>query len=173
MKELSELELNNQSTYNLKMDIGIEKDDREIIAEGLSRILADSYSLMIMLHNYHWNVKGKNFRQIHLLTEEQYEEIFAAIDEIAERIRSLGFLAPGSMEEFSKLSDLKTPNAKASENEMIADLLQAHEHIAKHSRKIIGLADEKSDEATADLLTERIDVHEKSAWMLRSMIETE
>lgn len=171
MQEVADLDLNNQVKTKLKMNIGISEEDRKEISNGLSRILSDSYALMIMTHNYHWNVKGKNFRQLHLLTEEQYEELFHAIDEIAERIRSLGFLAPGSMKEFSNLSDLKEPNAKASENEMIADLLQAHEHIAKHSRRIIGLADEKSDEATADLLTERVEVHEKSAWMLRSMLE--
>ncbi|MEQ8909772.1 MAG: DNA starvation/stationary phase protection protein [Vicingaceae bacterium] len=171
MQEVSDIELNNQEKTKLKMNIGLSETDRAEISEGLSRILSDSYALMIMTHNYHWNVKGKNFRQLHLLTEEQYEEIFDAIDEIAERIRSLGFLAPGSMKEFSELSDIKEPNSKAPENEMIVDLLQAHEHIAKHSRKVVGLADEKSDEATADLLTERVEVHEKTAWMLRSMLE--
>lgn len=171
MKAVEELELNNQDHYKLKMDIGIDQESRQYLANGLSQILADSYCLMIMMHNYHWNVRGKNFRQIHLLTEEQYEEIFAAIDEVAERIRSLGFLAPGSLSEFSKLSHIEEPNSKASENEMLAHLLKGHEHIAKHSRKIIAKADEASDEATADLLTERVEVHEKSAWMLRSMLE--
>lgn len=171
MKDLEELKLQNQSHYKLKMDIGISEEKREIIAGGLSNILADSYSLMLMLHNYHWNVRGKNFRQIHLLTEEQYENMFNAIDIIAERIRSLGHLAPGSFKEFSELSDIKDPNSTATENEMLADLLAAHEHISKHSRKVVQMADKASDEATADLLTARIDTHEKFAWMLRSMLE--
>jgi starvation-inducible DNA-binding protein len=153
------------------MDIGIDHESRQTISNGLSQILADSYCLMMMMHNYHWNVRGKNFRQIHLLTEEQYEEIFVAIDEIAERIRSLGFLAPGSLSEFTKLSQIDEPNSKATENEMLSHLLKGHEHIAKHSRNIIAKADEANDEATADLLTNRVEVHEKSAWMLRSMLE--
>lgn len=171
MKEVNDLDLKNQTHYKVKMDTGINEEDRKSIANGLSTILADSYNLMIMLHNYHWNVRGKNFRQIHLLTEEQYNDLFQAIDEIAERIRALGFIAPGSLQEFSKLTGLKEPNSRASENEMLADLLQSHEKIAKNLRKVIGKADEVSDEATADLLTERIDIHEKSAWMLRSMLE--
>ena len=171
MKDIEDIKLQNQSHYKLNMNIGISDSDRKDIAGGLSNILADSYSLMIMLHNYHWNIKGKNFRQIHLLTEEQYEEMFEAVDVIAERIRSLGHLAPGSLKEFSELSDLKEPDSTATENEMLADLLSAHEHISKHSRKVIQLADDVNDEATADLLTGRIDTHEKSAWMLRSMLE--
>ena len=171
MKDIEDIKLQNQSHYKLKMNIGLSDEDREIIAGGLSNILADSYSLMLMLHNYHWNVRGKNFRQIHLLTEEQYENMFEAVDVLAERIRSLGHLAPGSFKEFSELSDLKEPNSTATENEMLADLLAAHEHISKHARKVIQLADESNDEATADLLTGRIDTHEKYAWMLRSMLE--
>ena len=171
MKDIEDIKLQNQSHYKLKMNIGISDEDREVIAGGLSNILADSYSLMLMLHNYHWNVRGKNFRQIHLLTEEQYEDMFEAVDVLAERIRSLGHLAPGSFKEFSELSDLKEPNSTATENEMLADLLAAHEHISKHSRKVIQLADKVNDEATADLLTGRIDTHEKYAWMLRSMLE--
>ncbi len=171
MKSLEELELNHNESLTLQMNVGLDEGSRKEIASGLSRILADSYSLMIMLHNYHWNIKGKNFRQIHLLTQEQYEELFEAIDEVAERIRSLGFTAPGSMREFSELSQLKEPDAHASEDRMIADLLSAHEHLASNIRGVIGLADDKKDEATADLLTERIEVHEKYAWMLRSMLE--
>ena len=171
MKDIEDLKLQNQSHYKLSMNIGISEDDREVIAKGLSNILADSYSLMIMLHNYHWNVRGKNFRQIHLLTEEQYEDLFKAVDVLAERIRALGHLAPGSLKEFSELSDLKEPNSTATENEMLADLLTAHEHISKHSRKLIQIADDFNDEATADLLTGRVDTHEKNAWMLRSMLE--
>jgi len=171
MKNIEEVDLNNQDHYKIKMDIGISEDDRKNITDGLSKVLSDSYCLMIMMHNYHWNVRGKNFRQIHLLTEEQYTEIFEAVDVIAERIRSLGFLAPGSLSEFQKYSTLKEPDARASENQMIADLIQGHEHLAKTSRTLIGKADAVSDEATADLLTERTEVHEKSAWMLRSMLE--
>tara|TARA_R110000868_G_scaffold206091_1_gene454811 strand:+ start:825 stop:1343 length:519 start_codon:yes stop_codon:yes gene_type:complete len=171
MKTVEDLNLKNQKHYKIKMDTGITEKDRSSIADGLSRILADSYSLMISSHNYHWNVRGKNFRQIHLLTEEQYTDLFGAVDEIAERIRSLGFIAPGSFSEFKKLSDLNEPNSKATENEMLADLLSGHEHIAKHSREVVAKAAEVADEATADLLTARINVHEKSAWMLRSMLE--
>ncbi|MAY83049.1 MAG: DNA starvation/stationary phase protection protein [Flavobacteriales bacterium] len=155
----------------MKMDIGISEADRKIISNGLSKVLADSYCLMIMMHNYHWNVKGMNFRQIHLLTEEQYTELFQAVDVIAERIRALGFLAPGSMSEFQSLSSLKEPDSKGTDSQMIADLIQAHEHIAKNSRTLIAKAEDVNDEATADLLTARIELHEKSAWMLRSMLE--
>jgi len=171
MKTIEELDLNNQSHYKLKMDIGIAEDDRKSISDGLARVLSDSYVLMISLHNYHWNIRGKNFRTIHLLTEEQYSELFEGVDELAERIRALGFLAPGSLREFQELSSLKEPKSESSENEMLADLVQGHEHIAKTARQLIAKADEVSDEATADLLTERTEVHEKSAWMLRSMLE--
>jgi starvation-inducible DNA-binding protein len=171
-KNLDDLNLKNEERpFRLKMNVGIEEKDRKKISEGLSGILADSYCLMIMLHNYHWNVKGKNFRQIHLLTEEQYTELFAAIDEIAERIRSLGYLAPGSITEFADLSHIGQPDSKGSENKMLADLLEAHEHIAKHARQIVVTSDEVNDEATSDLLTGRIEQHEKAAWMLRSMLE--
>lgn len=171
MKTVEELDLNNQSHYKVKMDIGISEEDRSGIANGLGKVLSNSYLLMITLHNYHWNVRGKNFRTIHLLTEEQYTELFQGVDELAERIRSLGFLAPGSLSEFQELSSLNEPKSNATENQMLADLVKGHEFIAKQSRELIAKADEVNDEATADLLTARTEVHEKSAWMLRSMLE--
>lgn len=170
-KKLEDIDLNTEEHFKLKMNIGLSEKDRKKIANGLSELLADSYSLMIKLHNYHWNIKGVNFRQIHLLTEGQYTPLFTAIDELAERIRSLGFLSPGSMSEFKKLSELSEPNSNFSAKEMLADLLKSNESIIRKCRKLIEESEKVGDAGTADLLTARIEVHEKDAWMLRSTLE--
>lgn len=171
IKKIDELDMNHQNHFKLKMDIGIKEGDREKLVKKISALLADSYSLLIKLHNYHWNVRGPHFRQIHLMTEEQYTELFGAIDELAERIRSLGFKSPGSMKEFLELSDLEEPNANFSSNEMLADLLKSNETISRKCRDLIEAAEKAGDSGTADLVTVRLEVHEKSAWMLRSSLE--
>jgi len=158
-------------TSSIELNTGIAKDKREKISEGLSSVLADSYYLMIKTHNYHWNVKGLNFRQIHLLLEEQYTELFGAIDNVAERIRALGFNAPGSVKEFDKLTSIKQGDGTLSAEKMLEDLLESHENVIRTARKALPAAADVSDEATVDLLTHRLDVHEKTAWMLRSMLE--
>lgn len=170
-KKIEELDMNHQSHFKLKMDIGISENDRKKLVKNISVLLADSYSLLIKLHNYHWNVRGPHFRQIHLMTEEQYTELFTAIDELAERIRSLGFRAPGSMKEFLELSDVSEPNSSYSSNEMLADLLKSNETITRRCRELIETAEKAGDSGTADLVTVRLEVHEKSAWMLRSSLE--
>lgn len=154
----------------MELNTGIPKNKREEISKGLSSVLADSYYLMLKTHNYHWNVKGLNFRQIHLLTEEQYTELFSAVDVIAERIRALGFNAPGSIKEFDQLSSIKQGDSNKSDVEMLEDLLESHETVIRSARKAVSPAADASDEATVDLLTQRLDLHEKTAWMLRSML---
>lgn len=171
IKKINEIELNTKDHFKIKMNIGISEKDRKKIAEGLSGLLADSYLLLIKLHNYHWNVRGVNFRQIHLLTESQYTPLFTAIDLIAERIRSLGFLSPGSLKEFKKLSELSEADKSYSSLEMLADLLKSHESIIRKCRALIEDAEKVGDSGTADLLTARMEIHEKDAWMLRSTLE--
>lgn len=154
------------------INIGIKDDDRKSIAEGLSHLLADTYTLYLKTHNYHWNVTGPMFNTLHLMFEGQYTELAEAVDSIAERIRALGFPAPGSYREFAKLTSIPEasdghPNAK----EMIKYLTEGHEAVARTARKSFPSAEKGGDEATADLLTQRMQLHEKTAWMLRSMIE--
>jgi starvation-inducible DNA-binding protein len=159
-------------TKNLPIDIGIPENQRKNIAEGLGHVLADTYTLYLKTHNYHWNVTGPMFQTLHLMFETQYNELWMAVDLVAERIRSLGFRAPGSYSEFGKLTSIKesgetTPPAK----EMIRHLVQGHEAVAKTARSVFPSAEEGHDEATVDLLTQRIQLHEKMAWMLRSLLE--
>lgn len=170
-KKIEDLDTNHQEHFKLKMDIGISESNRKKLVEGISGLLSDSYSLLIKLHNYHWNVKGIHFRQIHMMTEDQYTELFGAIDEIAERIRSLGFKAPGTMKEFMELSEISEPDSTFSSNEMLADLLKSNETISRKCRDLIEAAEKAGDSGTADLVTVRLEVHEKSAWMLRSSLE--
>lgn len=153
------------------MDIGISKKDREKIADGLSHLLADSYTLYLKTHNFHWNVTGPMFNTLHLMFETQYNELALAVDLIAERIRALGVYAPGSYKAFAKLSSIEESEAVPSAKDMIADLVKGQEAVVRTARKIFPLADKADDEATADLLTQRIQLHEKTAWMLRSMLE--
>ena len=155
----------------MKIDIGISEQDRQAIATGLSRLLADSYTLYLKTHYYHWNVTGPMFNTLHLMFEAQYVELATAVDEIAERIRALGVTAPGSYRAFAKLTsideDTEVPNAQ----EMLANLVAGQESVARTAREVFPLADGANDQPTADLLTQRMNLHEKTAWMLRSMLE--
>ncbi len=152
------------------IDIGISEEDRKAIADGLSRVLADSYTLYLKTHNYHWNVKGPMFNTLHLMFEQQYNELALAVDQIAERIRALGHPAPGSYASYAKLTAIPEEEGAPEAEAMIENLLAGHETVARTARAVFPLADEGSDEPTADLLTQRMDVHEKTAWMLRSML---
>ena len=156
----------------MNIDIGIPEEKRQIIAKDLSRLLADSYTLYLKTHNYHWNVTGPLFRTLHLMFEEQYTELAQAVDGIAERIRSLGVPAPGSYSQFSALSSIKEETGLPSADNMIKNLVIGHETVAKTARSAFPAAEEGKDEATLDLLTQRIHIHEKTAWMLRSLLET-
>lgn len=152
------------------IDIGIPEKDRLKIGEGVSRLLADSYTLYLKTHNYHWNVTGPMFQTLHLMFEGQYTELALAVDLIAERIRSLGVYAPGSYAAFAKLSTIKEEEGVPAATDMVRDLVKGHEAVVKTARKIIPLADKGNDEATLDLITQRIQLHEKTAWMLRSLL---
>ena len=154
-----------------KINIGIDEKDRKKIADGLSHVLADTYTLYLKTHNFHWNVTGPMFNTLHLMFEGQYTELSAAVDLIAERIRSLGVFAPGSYADFAKLTTIKEAKGVPEAQEMIKQLVEGHEAITRTARKVFPLAAEVDDEATADLMTQRIQLHEKTAWMLRSMLE--
>lgn len=155
----------------MKIDIGIPEVKRKEIAKGLSHLLADSYTLYLKTHNYHWNVTGPLFQTLHLMFETHYTELATAVDLIAERIRALGIYAPGSYSQFHELSAVKEATSVPKAEDMIKDLVLGHETVAKTARSIFKVAEEGSDEATIDLLTQRIQLHEKTAWMLRSMLE--
>lgn len=155
----------------MKIDIGIEEKSRQEIAEGLSRLLADTYTLYLKTHNFHWNVKGPMFQTLHLMFEAQYTELATAVDQIAERIRALGFPAPGTYSEFARLSSIpETPGVPKAE-EMIRLLVEGQEAVVRTARSIFPIVEKVNDEPTADLLTQRMQVHEKTAWMLRSLLE--
>jgi starvation-inducible DNA-binding protein len=153
------------------IDIGISSADRKKIAEGLSALLADSYTLYLMTHNFHWNVTGPMFNTLHLMFMGQYTEQWNALDIIAERIRALGFPAPGTYKEFVKLASIKEVEGVPKAKEMIAHLVAAQEATARTARGLFPLVDKANDQPTADVLTQRLDVHEKTAWMLRSLLE--
>jgi starvation-inducible DNA-binding protein len=155
----------------MQMDIGIEEKDRKAIADGLRKLLADSYTLYLKTHNFHWNVTGPMFQTLHLLFETHYTELALAVDLIAERIRALGFPAPGTYAAFSKLTVIKEEEGIPKAEAMIRILVQGHETVDKTARSLIPLVSEVNDEPTADLLTQRMQVHEKTAWMLRSLLE--
>jgi starvation-inducible DNA-binding protein len=159
-----------KETTMTSINIGISNEDRKAIALGLSRVLADTYSLYLMTHSFHWNVTGPMFQTLHLMFEQQYNELWTATDVIAERIRALGEYAPGSYSQFTELSSVKTPSNVPAAEDMIKQLLQGHEAVAKTARSLFPAADKANDEATCDLLTERLQIHEKTAWMLRSLI---
>ena len=154
------------------IDIGISQQDRAAIAAGLSKLLADTYTLYLTTHNFHWNVTGPMFNTLHVMFMTQYTELWGAVDPIAERIRSLGHAAPGSYADFGKLSSLKdAPTTPPKALEMVRILKEGHEAVARTARSVFPLADRASDEPTADLLTQRLTVHEQTAWMLRSLLE--
>ena len=155
-----------------KIDIGISDKDREAIANGLSKLLADTYTLYLTTHNFHWDVTGPMFNTLHTMFMGQYTELWNAVDPIAERIRSLGHFAPGSYQQFSELTSLPdVPAAPPKAVEMIKILVKGHEAVARTARSTFALAGEADDQPTADLLTQRLDIHEKTAWMLRSLLE--
>ncbi len=153
------------------IDIGISEKDRKAIAQGLSVLLADSYSLYLMTHNFHWNVKGPMFNTLHTMFMAQYTEQWTALDLIAERIRALGEPAPGTYKEFAKLTSIKDVEGVPKAMEMVRLLVKAQEATAKTARKLFPLVENANDQPTADLLTQRQDIHEKTAWMLRSLLE--
>ncbi|MDJ0701412.1 MAG: Dps family protein [Woeseiaceae bacterium] len=154
----------------MELNLGINEQDREKIAAGLSRLLADSYTLYLKTHNFHWNVKGPLFNTLHLMFEEHYTELATAVDEIAERIRALGVRAPGSYREFAELTSIAEAEGDESAEEMIRQLVTGQETVVRTAREIFPAADAANDEPTADLLTQRMQIHEKNAWMLRSML---
>ncbi len=152
------------------IDIGITTADRQAIAGGLARLLADTYTLYLKTHNFHWNVTGPMFNTLHVMFEQQYTELAMAVDEIAERIRALGVAAPGSYAQFADLTSIAEETGVPSAEAMIAQLVTDQETVVRTAREVFPLADGANDEPTADLLTQRMQVHEKTAWMLRSMI---
>ncbi len=154
-----------------KVDIGIPDKERQAIAEGLSRLLADSYTLYLKTHNFHWNVTGPQFNTLHLMFEAQYTELALAVDLIAERIRALDHPAPGSYAQYSKLSSIKEETGVPKAKDMIKQLVAGQEAVVRTARGIFPTVEKSNDEPTADLLTQRMQVHEKNAWMLRSLLE--
>jgi len=155
----------------MEIDIGIDAGQREKIARGLSRLQADTYTLYLKTHNFHWNVTGPMFGTLHLMFEAQYNELALAVDLIAERIRALGFPAPGSYREFAKLTSVAESEGTPDAQEMIRQLVGGQEAVVRTARSVFPDADAAHDEPTADLLTQRMQVHEKTAWMLRSLLE--
>jgi starvation-inducible DNA-binding protein len=158
------------SRAHVVVDLGVADAERLQIADGLARLLADTYTLYLKTHNYHWNVTGPMFQTLHLMFEQQYTELALAVDLIAERIRSLGAPAPGSYREFSALSTIDEDADRPDATEMIRRLLTAHEAVARTARSVFPVVETAHDQPTADLLTQRLQVHEKTAWMLRSLL---
>ena len=155
----------------MAIDIGISEEDRKSIVEGLSRLLSDTYVLYLKTHNFHWNVTGPMFRTLHLMFEEQYNELALAVDLIAERIRALGFPAPGAYAVYARLSSIKEEEGEPGAEDMRRQVDEGQEAVTRTARSILPLSDKVSDEPTTDLLTQRMQVHEKTAWMLRSLLE--
>jgi starvation-inducible DNA-binding protein len=154
-----------------KIDIGIGSAERAKIVAGLSALLADTYTLYLMTHNFHWNVTGPHFHSLHAMFMTQYTELWNALDEIAERIRALGYPAPGTFREFAKLSSIEEPESGLAAMDMVRALVSGHEAVARTARKVFPAVEAAQDQPTADLLTRRLEVHEKTAWMLRSVLE--
>ena len=152
------------------IDIGISQAQRQKIADGLSRLLADTYTLYFMTHNFHWNVQGPMFNTLHLMFMTQYTELWNSLDVIAERIRALDFPAPGTYASLSKLSSIQEVQGVPTAEEMVAHLAKGHEAVARTARSLFAVVDKASDEPSADLLTQRLTVHEKTAWMLRALL---
>lgn len=168
--KMTDVEFPN-SHRRVELHTGLSEDSRLLVTGKLKEVLADSYLLMLKTQNYHWNVKGTLFKSLHDLTEEHYNELFEAIDEIAERIRALGFDSPGSFSDFSELSQISEAKNNISDLEMAASLVESHEHLILNLRKAIKAAESVEDEVTVDMMINRLTVHEKSSWMLRSFIE--
>lgn len=151
------------------IDIGINSADREEIAEGLKHLLADSYTLYLQTHNFHWNVSGPQFRELHLMFEEHYNELAVAVDDIAERIRTLDVAAPGTYKEFARLSSISEVEGVPSAEDMVDILTKGHEQVVKTSREVLKVAQAADDESTAALVSDRMRIHEKTSWMLRAL----
>ncbi|MGA7750870.1 MAG: Dps family protein [Gallionella sp.] len=157
----------NKSNIN----IGISEKDRKMIAEGLARMQADTYTLYLKTHTFHWNVTGPMFQTLHLMFQTQYNETWLAVDTIAERIRALGFPAPGSYKEFAALTEIKDSKGVPNAKEMIRQLLEGQETVVRTARSVLPIAEAAGDQPTADVMTQRMTVHEQNAWMLRSLLE--
>ena len=155
----------------MEINIGISTKDRAQITGALAKVLADTYTLYMKTHNFHWNVKGPMFQTLHLMFEQQYNELWLAADAIAERIRALGFPAPGTYKQFAALSSINEDDGVPVADDMIRRLVEGHETSARTARDAFKLADEVNDQPTCDLLTQRMQIHEKTAWMLRSLVE--
>ncbi|MBI3307317.1 MAG: DNA starvation/stationary phase protection protein [Candidatus Omnitrophica bacterium] len=155
----------------LPIDIGISEKNRAEIAQGLCKFLADTYTLYLKTHNFHWNVTGPMFQTLHLMFEQQYNELWTAVDLIAERIRSLGTFAPATYGEFSSLSSIRESKGPVKDTDMIRSLVEGHEAVIRTARSIFPGAENAKDQVTMDLLTQRMQIHEKTAWMLRSLLE--
>lgn len=151
------------------IDIGIKEQDRIKIAEGLKRLLADSYTLYLQSHNFHWNVTGSQFRELHLMFEEHYTELATAVDDVAERIRTLDVPAPGTYKSFAELSSIKEVEGVPAAKDMVEILTQGHQQVVKTCREVLSIAQEANDESTASLVSDRMRIHEKTAWMLRAL----
>lgn len=152
----------------MDINIGIDADNREKSAESIRKLLADTYTLYLKTHGYHWNVEGPHFQQLHIQFMEQYTEMWNAVDELAERLRALGHFAPASYAEMSKLSTVKEETGKPDWQEMVKNLAHGHEQVAKSARQVLRIAEEVEDDATADVVGPRVTLHEKTAWMLRA-----
>jgi starvation-inducible DNA-binding protein len=162
--------MNAPRTASLPIDIGIDEATRRAIAEGLSRLLADTYTLYLKTHNFHWNVTGPMFQTLHLMFETHYNELALAVDLIAERIRALGLPAPGTYRDFVRLSSIQEEDGVPTAQDMIRILTDGHHAVARTARSIFPTVNEANDQVSADLLTQRLQVHEKTAWMLRSLL---
>ncbi len=158
-------------TNNMKINIGIKEDDRKLITAELSKLLADSYTLYLKTHNFHWNVTGPMFQTLHVMFETQYTELALAVDLIAERVRALGEPAPGTYADFLRLTSIKEPAGVPNARDMIHQLVEGHEAVIRTARSAFAAVEKAHDEASADLLTQRLQLHEKTAWMLRSLLE--
>lgn len=167
---IKDLDFENRKR-TVALNTGLNENAREQVSEKLKSVLADSYLLMLKTHYYHWNVKGPLFKSLHDLTEQQYTELFTAIDDVAERIRALGHEAPGSFSTYHEISEMKEAISGLSGMEMSADLVKSHETLIANLRATLNVADEAQDEVTVDMMVGRLNAHEKSAWMLRSFIE--
>ena len=153
------------------INIGISEKDRAKISDALSKVLADSFVLYMKIHNYHWNVTGPMFQTLHVMFMDQYTELWNAVDEIAERIRSLGYHAPGTFKEFLKLSSMKEIEGSVNADKMIRDVISGHETVARSARAALKVAEKADDQPTIDVMVQRLQIHEKNAWMLRSLID--
>ncbi|HEY0834793.1 MAG TPA: Dps family protein [Azospirillum sp.] len=155
----------------MQIDIGIAENDRKAIAEGLNRVLGDTFALYMKTHGFHWNVTGPMFNTLHTMFMTQYTELWTSLDEIAERIRALGYPAPASFSQFAKLTAIGEETSVPRAEDMIRQLVEGHETVARTARQVFPTAEQANDQPTADLLTQRLQIHEKTAWMLRSMLE--